>query len=145
MVEHENEVKQLYKEVAELKHVVYKKVQVRKFGPSVSSAQKIPAVSELVPEASSESTVAGFPVSHNPFRILDHEIHLARMNIESESDEEEVIPLLDLRRHRTVSSIIIGPRTRSQCWKVTCKNRNQHSISLWEQRPKMSKPLSFSD
>ena len=43
MLEYENEVKQLYKEVAELKHAVYKKVQVKKSGPSVSSVQNAPA------------------------------------------------------------------------------------------------------
>ena len=37
VLEYEKEVKQLYREVAELKHAVYKKVQVKKSGPSVSS------------------------------------------------------------------------------------------------------------
>ena len=40
VLEYEKEVKKLYKEVAELKHAVYKKVQVKKSGPSVSSVQK---------------------------------------------------------------------------------------------------------
>ena len=62
MMEHEKEVKKLYREVAELKHAVYQKIQVKKSGPSVSLVQKVPAFSESVPEASSESTVAGFPV-----------------------------------------------------------------------------------
>ena len=84
----------MYKEVVELKHAVYKRVQLKKSGPSVSSVQKIPAVSELVvPEANSELSVAGFPIHSNPFRILDHEIQLARMaDIESDSDDEEVVP-----------------------------------------------------
>ena len=109
VLEYEKEVKQLYREVAELKHAVYKRIQVKKFGPSVSSAQKIPAASESVPEASSVPSVAGFPTYTNPFRVLDHEIHLAGMNIESESDEEEVVPLLDPRRNRSdhnVSSLV---------------------------------------
>ena len=33
VVEYETEVKQLYKEVAKLKHAVYKKIQVKKTGP----------------------------------------------------------------------------------------------------------------
>ena len=106
VVECEKEVKKLYKEVAELKHAVYKRVQVKKNGPSVSSIQNVPADSvsvSNVPEASSEPSVAGFPVHHNPFRILDHEIQLAGM--ESDSDDEEVIPLLDPRRHRPKSSV----------------------------------------
>ena len=106
VVEYETEVKQLYREVAELKHAVYKRVQMKKNGPSVSSVQNVPAVSVSVPEASSVLTVAGFPVHHNPFRILDHEIHLAGMaDIESDSNDEEVIPLLDPRRHRPESSV----------------------------------------
>ena len=104
VVEYEKEVKQLYREVAELKHAVYKRVQVKKSGPSVSAVQNIPAVSVSVPEASSKPTVAGFPVYPNPFRILDHEIHLAGP-AESDSDDEEVIPLLDPRRHRSESSV----------------------------------------
>ena len=44
VVEYETEVKQLYKEVAELKHAVYKRVQVKKTGPSVNSVQSVPAV-----------------------------------------------------------------------------------------------------
>ena len=104
VVEHENEVKQLYKEVAELKHAVYKKVQVKKNGPSVRSVQKDPAVSVSVPKTSSEPSVAGFPVHSNPFRILDHEIHLAGL-VESDSDDEEVIPLLDPRRNRIESNV----------------------------------------
>ena len=109
VVEYESEVKQLYKEVAELKHAVYKKVQVKKNGPSVSSVQKTPVVSVSVPEASSEPSVAGFPLHHNPFKILDHEIHLAGV-VESESDdEEETVPLLDPRRNisdHSVSSLV---------------------------------------
>ena len=77
ILEYEKEVKQLYREVAELKHAVYKRVQVKKSGPSVSSVQKIPAISVSVPKASSEPTIAGFPTYTNPFRILDHEIQLA--------------------------------------------------------------------
>ena len=112
VVNHENEVKQLYREVAELKHAVYKRVQVKKSGPSVSAVQNVPAESEsVVPEASSEPTVAGFPVHHNPFRVLDHEIHLAGgvASVESDSEDEEVIPLLDPRRNRSdhnVSSLV---------------------------------------
>ena len=69
---------------------------MKKNGPSVSSVQNTPVDTESVPEASSVPTVAGFPVHHNPFRILDHEIHLAGMpDIESDFDDEEVIPLLD--------------------------------------------------
>ena len=37
ILEYEKEVKQLYKEVTVLKHAVYKKVQLKKSGPSVSS------------------------------------------------------------------------------------------------------------
>ena len=146
VLEYEKEVKKLYREVAELKHAVYKRVQVKKSGPSVSSVQNIPAVSESdVPEASSVPTVAGFPLHHNPFRILDHEIHLAGTNAESDSDDEEVIPLLDPRRNRSDHSVSsLGPETGNQCWKFTCRFRNQFSISLWEQRSEMSKPLSKS-
>ena len=104
---YEKEVKQLYKEVAELKHAVYKRVQFKKSGPSVSAVQNIPAVSEVdVPEANSIPTVPGFPVHHNPFKILDHEIHLVGItDIASDSDDEEVIPLLDPRRNRSVNSV----------------------------------------
>ena len=107
VLEYEKEVKQLYREVAELKHAVYKRVQVKKSGPSVSSVQKVPAVSESdVPEADNNSTIAGFPVCPNPFRILDHEIQLAGMaNIESDSDDEEVIPLLGPRRYTSESNV----------------------------------------
>ena len=107
VVEYENEVKQLYKEVAELKHAVYKRVQVKKSGPNVSSMQNTPEVSVSdVPEASNEPTVSGFPVHHNPFKILDHETQLAGMNVESDSDdEEEVVPLLDPRRNRSDHSV----------------------------------------
>ena len=104
VVEYETEVKQLYREVADLKHAVYKKVQLKKSGPSVSSVQKVPAESESVPEAGSEPSVSGFPVYPNPFRVLDHEIHLAGP-VESDSDDEEVIPLLDPQRNRAVSSV----------------------------------------
>ena len=103
VLEYEKEVKKLYKEVAEHKHAVYKKIQVKKSGSSVSSLQKTPVVSVSVPEASSVPTVAGFPVHDNPFRILDHKIQLA--DIESDSDDEEVIPLLDPRRNRPESSV----------------------------------------
>ena len=111
VLECEKEVKKLYKEVADLKHAVYKKVQVKKVGPSVSTAQKIPATSESVPEASSVPTVSGFPVHHNPFRVLDHEIHLAGgvASVESDSEDEEVVPLMDPRRNRSdhnVSSLV---------------------------------------
>ena len=107
IVEYEKEVKQLYNEVAELKHAVYKRVHLKKSGPSVSSVQKIPAVTESVPEASSEPTVAGFPTSDNPFRILDHEIQLAGRiaSVESDSDDEEVVPLLDPRRQKSEYSV----------------------------------------
>ena len=77
VLEHEKEVKQLYRKVAELKHAVYKKVQLKKSGPSVSAVQSSLAVSKSdVPNADSEPSVSGFLVHHNPFRILDHEIHL---------------------------------------------------------------------
>ena len=108
VVEYEKEIKQLYKEVAELKQAVYGKVQVQKSGPSVSSVQNIPAVSESnVPEAEGQPTVSGIPVHTNPFRILDHGIQLANevASVESDSDEEEVVPLLDPRRHRTECSV----------------------------------------
>ena len=109
VLEYENEVKQLYKEVAEHKHAVYKRIQVKKHGPSVSSEKKTPAVSvsdSNVPKASSEPSMAGFPTYINPFKILDHEIHLTGIaDIESDSDDEEVIPLLDSRRNRSVSSV----------------------------------------
>ena len=104
VVEHEIEVKKLYREVAELKHAVYKKVQVKKVGPSVSAIQNVPAESVSVPEASSEPSVAGFPLHHNPFKILDHEIHLAEA-MESDSENEEVIPLLDPRRNKSDHSV----------------------------------------
>ena len=76
---------------------------MKKSGSSVSSVQKVPAVSVSVPEASNVPTVARFPVHYNPFKILDYEIHLAgsEMSAESDSDDEEVIPLLDPRRNRT--------------------------------------------
>ena len=111
VLEYEKEVKKLYKEVAEHKHAMYKKVQVKKSGPSVSAFQNDPAESESVPEESSVPTVSGFPVHHNPFRVLDHEIHLAGgvASVESDSEDEEVIPLLDSRRNRSdhnVSSLV---------------------------------------
>ena len=95
VLEYEKEVKKLYREVAEHKHAVYKKVQVKKPGPNVSSVQNTPedSVSD-VPEAGSVSSVFGFPMHHNPFKILDHEIHLVGV-VESDSDDEEVTPLLD--------------------------------------------------
>ena len=107
VVEYEKEVKQLSQEVVELKHAVYKKVQLKKSGPSVSSIQKVPAISVSVPEASSEPTIAGFPTYTNPFKILDHEIHLAgpEMSAKSDSDDEEVIPLLDPRRQKSECSV----------------------------------------
>ena len=108
VLEYEKEVKKLYREVAEHKHAVYKKVQVKKSGLSVSSVQSVPAISD-VPEASSVHTVAGFPVHHNPFRVLDHEIHFAGMNVDGDSDDEEVTPLLDPRRNKSdhnVSSLV---------------------------------------
>ena len=108
VVEYEKEVKKLYKEVAVLKHAVYKRIHVKKFGPSVSSVQKTLAVSTSdVLEADRESSVARFLVHPNPFKILDHEIQLAGivMDAESDSDDEEVIPLLDPRRHRTERSV----------------------------------------
>ena len=108
VVEYEKEVKQLYKEVAELKHAMYKKVQLKKSGPSISSIQKVPAISEsVVPEANNEPSVAGFPIHSNPFRILDHEIQLAGTvaDVESDSDDEEVIPLLDPRRQKSECSV----------------------------------------
>ena len=123
MVEYEAEVKQLYREVAELKHAVYKKVQVKKSGPSVSSVQNHPAESESVPEASSEPTVAGFPVHHNPFKILDHEIHLAGMDMESDSDDEEVIPLLDPRRNRPESSVSSVGQNRKPVLEIYLQNQ----------------------
>ena len=46
VLEHEKEVKQLYKEVVELKYAVYKRVQLKKSGPSVNSVQSVPAVSK---------------------------------------------------------------------------------------------------
>ena len=108
IMEHEKEVKQLYKEVAELKHAVYKKVQLKKSGPSVSAVQSVSAVSEsVVPEADNNPTVVGFPIHSNPFRILDHEIQLAGgiASDESDSDDEEVIPLLDPRINRAECSV----------------------------------------
>ena len=107
VVEHGKEVKKLCKEVAESKHAVYKRVQVKKFGPSVSAVQNISAVSEVyVLEADSNPTIPGFSTYPNPFRILDHEIQLVGMaDIESDSDEEEVVPLLDPRRHRSENNV----------------------------------------
>ena len=105
VMEYEKEIKKLYREVAEHKHAVYKKVQVKKNGPSVSSVQNSPAVTENVPEASSVPTVAGFLVHHNPFTVLDHKIHLAGMNMDSDSDDEEMVPLLDPRRNRSDHSV----------------------------------------
>ena len=107
VLEYEKEVKKLYREVAEHKHAVYKKVQVKKSWSQCQCSQKIPATSESVPEASSVPTVSGFPVHHNPFRILDHEIHLAGgvASVESDSDDEEVVPLLDPRRNRSDHSV----------------------------------------
>ena len=40
VVESEKEVKKLYREVAELKHAVYKRVQLKKAGPSVIQFRK---------------------------------------------------------------------------------------------------------
>ena len=118
VLEYEKEVKQLYKEVAELKHAVYKRIQVKKNGPSVSAVQNIPAVSESVPEASSIPTIAGFLVSDNPFRILDHEIHLAGP-VESDSDDEEVIPLLDPRRNKAEHSVSsVGQKQETSAGKL---------------------------
>ena len=107
VVEHEKEVKQLYKDVAELKHAVYKRVQLKKSGLSVSSVQNVPVDSKVVvPEAEDEPTVSGFLVHPNPFKILDHEIQLTGIeDVESDSDDEEVIPLLDPRRQKSESSV----------------------------------------
>ena len=108
VMEYEAKVKQLYKEVAELKHAVYKRVQVKKSGPSVSSVQSDPAVSKsVVPEAEGEPTVAGFPMHQNPFKVLDHEIQLAGgiASVENDSDDEEVVPLLDPRRQKSEYSV----------------------------------------
>ena len=44
VVENKKEVKQLYKEVAELKHTMNKRVQLKKTSPSVSSVQNVPVV-----------------------------------------------------------------------------------------------------
>ena len=77
---------------------------MKKSGSSVSSIQNFPAVSKaIVSEAESEPIVAGFPIHPNPFRILDHEIQLAGgvASIESDSDDEEVVPLLDPRRQKS--------------------------------------------
>ena len=99
VIENEKEIKQLYKEVAELKHAVHRKIEKQKNGPSVSSVQKVPTVSKMnVQEAKGQPTVSGIPVHTNPFEILDHEIHLAHeeISVESDSDEEEVFILLIL-------------------------------------------------
>ena len=91
---------------------------MKKSGPSVSSIQKVPAISVSVPEASSVPTVAGFPVNPNPFRILDHEIHLAGL-VESDSDDEEVFPLLDPRRYKTESSVSsVGQKQGTNAWRL---------------------------
>ena len=91
-----------------LEYAVYKKIQLKKSGPSVSSVQSVLAVSEsVVPQAESEPTVARFPVYPNPFRIFDHEIQLASgvASADNNSDEEEVIPLLDPRRHKSACNV----------------------------------------
>ena len=108
IVEYEKEVKQLYKEIAKLKHTVYKRVKLKKSGPSVSSVQRVPTISKsVVPEAENEPAVAGFHVYPNPFRVLDHEIQLAGegASVENDSDMEEVIPLLDPQRQKSECNV----------------------------------------
>ena len=81
---------------------------MKKTVPSVNPVQNIPAVSKsAVQEAESEPTVAGIPVYPNPFRVLDHEIQLAGevASAESNSDEEEVVPLLNPQRHKSECSV----------------------------------------
>ena len=127
VVEYEKEVKQLYREVAELKHAVYKRVQVKKSGPSFSAVQNIPTVSEVdVPEADSNPTVAGFPIYPNPFRILDHEIQLSGTvrNAESDSDDEEVVPLLDPRRQKSECSVsLLGHKQEISAGKLPAESK----------------------
>ena len=78
VIEHEKDIKQLYKEVAELKQAVHRKIEKQKDDPSVSYVQKVPTVSNSnVQEAEEQPTISGIPVHTNPFRILDHGIHLA--------------------------------------------------------------------
>ena len=85
-----------------------REIQKHKSGSSVSSVQKIPEVSNSnVQEAEEQPTISGIPVHTNPFRILDHGIHLANEenSVEDDSDEEEVFVLLDPRRHRKECSV----------------------------------------
>ena len=52
--------------------------------------------------------------------------------------------MLDPRRHRIRKQcIIIGSRTGNQCWKVTCRVRNQYSISLWNRDQNCPSPSVF--
>ena len=76
--ENEAEIKQLYKEVAELKNAVHRTVEEKQNGPSSSQMQKIPRTSKSSVQMEknrhrgniSASEVFGFPVSVNQFSLL---------------------------------------------------------------------------
>ena len=117
---------------------------MKKSGPSVSSIQNVPVESGSVPEASSVPSVAGFPLHHNPFRILDHEIHLTGMNIESDSDDEEVTPLLDPRRHRTVSSVLsVGQDQETNAGKLPADPETSIQSAYRNREQKCPSPSDF--
>ena len=137
VIEYEKEIKQLYKEVAELKQAVHRKIEKQKNGPSVSYVQKVPTVSKSnVQEAEGQPTVSGIPVHTNPFEVLDHEIHLAHeeISVTSDSDEEEVFILLDPRRHKTECSVSSLDDRQDISDVGLSVNSNVHYESAYENR-----------
>ena len=137
VIEHEKEIKQLYKEVAELKQAVHRKIEKQKNGPSVSSVQNIPANLKMnVQEAERQPTVSGILVHTNPFEVLDHEIHLAHeeISVTSDSDEEEVFKLMDPRRHKTECSVSSLDDRQDISDVGLSVNSNVHYESAYENR-----------
>ena len=125
----EAEMRELYREITQLKQAVYSKLQTKISGPSVSSVQRqSTSVQTSVQEASVQPTVFGFPVQQNPFRILENEIHINSESLCSESDEEEdYVPLLDPRRHRKGNSVSTLSDTQES---NTCSSEEEQCISI---------------
>ena len=151
VLNHEAEVRILYKEIAQLKQAVYKRGQMRRNGPSVSAVQRQSAnVHSNVQEAKEQPVVFGFPVESNPFRILDNEIHLNSESLCPESDEEEdYVPLLDPRRHRTGNSVSSLSDTQES---ITGSSESEHQIKYqsayqnnYQQCPSPSNDQAESD
>ena len=118
---------------------------MKKDGPSVSSIQNCSAentsVQKDVQEAENLPAVFGFPVNSNPFRILGSEIHLQSEMLCPESDEEEeYVPLLDPRRHRTGNSV--SSLSDSQ---ESSADRSETDQNIYQQCPSPSISKSESD